>query len=113
MSGPLPAALASLEPYMAHWARATEYERMAARISATPAQIKSFYDAALHVLPDLLTRIDAYPVGAVPDEAKPLLYIALSLAEVAPNVEFYKCSPGVPFAFDETRLRADHGVVPG
>ena len=50
MSGPLPAALASLEPYMAHWARATEYERMAARIAATPAQIKSFYDAALHVL---------------------------------------------------------------
>ena len=101
----------SLTQFMAKWAKPTEYERSAARRSSTPEELKEFYDEAVKQLPAILKKVDEYPLGGIPDDTKPLFYIALSLAEITPNVEFYKCSPGVPFAFEESRLIGDHCAI--
>ena len=100
-----------LNPLLGKWAKPTEYERAAARRNSSPAELKAFYDDAVPHLPGILKKIDEYPMGEIPDAVKPLFYIALSLAEIAPNVEFYECNPGIPFAFDESRLIGDHCAV--
>lgn len=46
-----------------------------------------------------------------PPQAR-LLYLTLSLAEVAPHVELYRGDPRVPYSFEEERFVADHGAVP-
>jgi hypothetical protein len=101
----------ALTPFMSKWAKATEYERSAVRRSSTPQELQAFYDGAVPHLPAILKKVDEYPIGQIPDDVKPLFYIALSLAEITPNVEFYECSPGVPFAFEETRLIGDHCAI--
>ena len=100
-----------LSPYFAKWAQPTEYGRSDARRASTPEELKAFYDASVPHLPAILKKVDQYPVGQLPDDVKPLFYIALSIAEIAPNVEFYDNSPGVPFAFEESRLIGDHCAI--
>jgi hypothetical protein len=106
----LPKEFADLEPFAAQWALATEDARAAARRAATPAELQSFYDAILRRLPEILKRVDAYPMNKVEGQDLPLFHMALSLTEVAPHVEFYKCDPNVPFAFKETRMFGTHAA---
>ncbi len=101
----------ALTPFFEKWAKPTEYGRSDARRSSTPLELKAFYDASVPHLTDILKTVDEYPVGQIPADVKPLFYIALSLAEIAPNVEFYENSPGIPFAFDESRLIGDHCAI--
>ncbi|MBY0510279.1 MAG: hypothetical protein K2P94_09005 [Rhodospirillaceae bacterium] len=107
-----PPEFSDLEPFAAKWAKATEDDRAAARRSATPAELQSFYDAALRRLPEILKRVDAYPLGEIEGKDQPLFHLALSLTEVAPHVEFYKCDPNVPYAFKETRMFGRHAATP-
>jgi hypothetical protein len=108
MTVSLPDGFADLQPFAAKWAKATEYERAAERRRATSEELKEFYDAALKRLPEILERADLYPLGAIDGADRDLFHIALSLCEVAPHVEFYRCDPQVPFAFDEHRLMGRH-----
>ena len=101
----------TLTPYFDKWAQPTEYGRSDARRASTPEELKAFYDASVPHLSAILKKVDEYPVGQLPDDVKPLFYIALSIAEIAPNVEFYDNSPGVPFAFEESRLIGDHCAI--
>jgi len=41
-----------------------------------------------------------------------LFRLALSLAEIAPHVEFYGSDPRVPFAFSEERMLGFHAGLP-
>ncbi|MEI9995313.1 MAG: hypothetical protein WDM91_12015 [Rhizomicrobium sp.] len=111
MTGILPQEFAELQPFAGKWAKPTEYERAAERRSATPEQLKAFYDAILLRLPDILERIDRYPLGEVTGGDRLLLHMALSLAEIAPHVEFYKSDPHVPFAFKEERMFGMHSGI--
>jgi hypothetical protein len=108
----LPEGFADLLPYADKWAKPTEYERTAERRMATPEQLNLFYDAALKRLPEILERIDRYPLGHVEGADQHLFHMALSLAEIAPHVELYKSNPQVPYAFNEERLRGFHCGVP-
>lgn len=108
----LPQEFPELQPYADKWAGATEDERAAARRSASPAELKAFYDAVIRRLPEILKRVDAYPLGKVAGADQHLFHMALALAEVAPHVEFYKCNPAVPFAFAETRMFGTHAATP-
>jgi hypothetical protein len=107
----LPHELADLTPFVAKWAKPTEYERAAARRSAAPEELDAFYQAVLPRLPVILERVDAYPLGAVKGVDRVLFHLALALAEVAPHVEFYKSNPNVPFAFREDRMFGVHSGI--
>lgn len=104
---------ASLEPFMADWALATENERRAKRKASTKAELKSFYDAMLPHMEKLLDLADEYPLGKMAPEVERLFFMALSLAEVAPHIELYGGNPNVPFSFTEERLIAEQGDVRG
>ncbi|PWR19515.1 hypothetical protein [Zavarzinia aquatilis] len=104
----LPKAFETLTPFLA-WAQPTQDGRQQMRINASTGELRAFYDAALPLLPRILTYVDQFPLGQLPEEARPVYWMALSLAEVAPHVELYKGDPRVPFSFDEARFVAEHG----
>lgn len=104
----LPAEFADLAPYLG-WALPTADERYVRRRSSTREELKAFYDAVAPRIEALLAAVDAYPLGALPESHRALFAIALSLAEVAPHIELYGGSPGVPYAFEEGRFVAIHG----
>ncbi len=112
MSIALPEEFAALGPFADKWALATEYERAAQRRRSTPAELKSFYDAALPLVPAILEHADRYPLGKIEGVDQTLFHIALSLVEIAPHVEFYGLDPHVPFAFSEERLVGVHCAQP-
>ena len=100
----LPADFADLEPF-ADWAQATETERNHKRIDGTQAGIEAFANAMLPRLDAICTYLDAYPPDAMPEDARRLYFMLLSVAEVAPSVEGYH-APTVPYGYDSRRFRA-------
>jgi hypothetical protein len=108
----LPPEFSELQPFAEKWAFPTEDERAAARRSSRPEELKSFYDAMMIRLSEILERVDRYPLGKVEGADSHLFHMALSLAEIAPHVEFYKLNPNVPFAFSETRMIGTHSSAP-
>ncbi|MFG1478794.1 hypothetical protein V5F53_08995 [Xanthobacter sp. V4C-4] len=111
MTETLPADFQVLAPFAA-WALSTQDARQHKRITSTKAELKAFYDAVLPELPRILSYVDQFPLGQVAPEAKPVFWMALSMAEVAPHVELYRGDPQVPHAFDEARFVAEHGHIP-
>lgn len=107
----LPANFAVLEPFVATWAKGTGKQRHVARLHATTAELQSFYDAILPQMRDLLAALDQYQLGQLPEELRKLYWLSLSFAEVAPHIELYKGSVGVPYAFAEERFVYETGDV--
>ncbi len=109
MSGILPENYQDLEPFAADWCLDTQDARQRKRRASTPEELRSFYAAIMPRISDILEEVDRFPVGQIPTSHRPLFSLALSLTEVAPNVELYAGSPAVPHAFEESRMKARHG----
>ncbi|HZU62240.1 MAG TPA: hypothetical protein VFF98_01045 [Novosphingobium sp.] len=96
----------------AEWALDTPDERHRARLASTPARLEAFYNGILPWLEKILEELDRFPLGALPESHHALFNLAFAVIEVAPHVELYRSSPGVPFAFEELRFVAAHGGQP-
>jgi hypothetical protein len=101
----LPDQFKELEPFLEAWALPTRAERHRKRLSSTMQEIQSFYDAILPRMEKIISCLNQYPLDAMPEEARNLYYLALSLAEVAPAVELFK-QPAVVDGFDPARFIA-------
>ncbi len=100
----LPEEWKDLERFGA-WALPTETERSEKRLSSTMEEISEFY-AAMHArMNAILPHLSRCDVNEMPEDAKQLLYLALSLAEIAPAVEWYN-QPTVIDGFDRRRYRS-------
>ncbi|MEK7943678.1 hypothetical protein WKR98_02940 [Pigmentiphaga sp. YJ18] len=109
MNANLPKEFEMLEPLVAEWALPTQNQRQVRRKAATRGELQYFYDNMLPRMPAILRHVDTYPLGELPEDAARLFSLALSMAEVAPHIELYGGSPGVPYAFEESRFVAEHG----
>ena len=105
----VPAGFEALGAF-ARWNLATADERYKARREATSEDLRAFYDGVLPHIEAILDACDAYPLGELPESHRSIFNIALSMAEIAPHVEFYRGAPGVPYAFEEARFVAVHGA---
>jgi hypothetical protein len=112
MTNRLPEEFAALERFVDTWSLETQDERQARRLASSSADIQEFYDAMVPFIPRIMTVVDAYPLGELAPSLHSLFALALSLAEIAPHIELYRGSIGVPHAFKETRFVAKHGGVP-
>ncbi|MCE2486128.1 MAG: hypothetical protein J4F42_11490 [Desulfurellaceae bacterium] len=91
-----------LEAY-GDWALATESERTAKRVSSPMPAIQAFYDALLPRLEACAAYLDQFPVDDMPPDARRLLWLTLSLMEVANAVELYK-QPRLSNGFEIARF---------
>ncbi|MDQ8934333.1 hypothetical protein [Acinetobacter rudis] len=107
----LPADFKALEPLLTTWALGTAKQRHMQRLNSSSEQLAQFYNAILPEMRNILALLDQYPLGQLPEELYPLYWLSLSFAEVAPHIELYKGSVGVPFAFEETRFIYESGDV--
>lgn len=89
-----PPEFADLEPYAA-WSLRTEAERYAKRLSSTMDELQAFYDAAFPRLEAVVAHLDGLELGALPEEATRLLWLAYSLVNVSFPVEVWR-QPRVP-----------------
>lgn len=98
----LPAPFADLEP-LAGWALATEGQRARKRRDSTMQEIRAVYEAVLPRMEAIIDYLNPLPLDNLPDDAQRLLYLTLSLAEVAPAVELFN-QPLVTDGYDPERF---------
>ena len=90
----LPAEFADLEPFAA-WCLEFERERYAKRLASSMPEMQAFYDAAFPRLEAAMDYLDQFPLDALPDDAKHLLWLCYSLINVSFPVEVWR-QPYVP-----------------
>lgn len=101
----LPDQFKDLEPFVGAWARPTSAERQRKRLSSTMEEIQAFYDAILPRMGAIIEYLNQFPLDDMPEDAKRLSYLTLSLAEIASAVELFG-QPGVVDGFDPARFIA-------
>ncbi|WP_322102268.1 hypothetical protein [Paraburkholderia sp. J41] len=108
----LPAGFESLAPFVPTWALATETERNAQRHAVGMEAILAFRDAILPQVDDVVGYLNGHALATLDEhpEAMTLMYLLLSLAEIAPAIEFYN-QPAVIDGYDSARFRADESFV--
>ena len=84
----LPATFPGLESFL-DWGLETEAERTHKRQTSEMAEIQAFYDAMLPQMKDITAYLNQFSLEAMPSNARQLMYMALSLAEIAPAVELF------------------------
>jgi hypothetical protein len=102
----LPEPFADLEPFLG-WSLPTEKERQQRRVSSSMGAIQAFYDVILPRMNGIIDYLDQFPLNAMPADARRLLDMAFSLAEIAPAVEQFK-QPSVADGYDATRFVPTH-----
>lgn len=105
---PLPESFSDLAPF-ADWCLDTQDARQLKRRNSSTEQLRAFYAAMTPRMRDILKEVDQFPLGTLPESHRGLFSLALSFAEVAPNIELYGGSPSVPYAVEESRMKARHG----
>jgi len=101
----LPSEFAALQPFV-HSALPTETARNHHRHESSADEIEAFATAMLAHFDAIVARLNEFPLDAMPEQWRPLYWMLLSLAEVAPAVEFYH-GPQVPDGYDTRRFVAD------
>jgi hypothetical protein len=105
----LPPPFTDLEPLAEKWSLATQNQREARRRTSTPTEIRALYDSLLPRMDAILDYLNQSSLESMTAEARRLLYLTFSLAEVAPYVECYGSNPWIPDSFEDTRMAAVHG----
>lgn len=108
----LPEPFSNLECWVQRWALDTQNAREQTRRASSSADLQAFYDAMVGEMEAIIGHLNGFPLDAMPPPQARLLYLTLSLAEVAPHVELYRGDPRVPYSFEEERFVAEHGAVP-
>jgi hypothetical protein len=90
----LPAQFSDLEPFSG-WCLEFERQRYAQRLASTMDELQAFYDAAFPRLEAAMEHLDQYPLDALPDDARHLLWLCYSLVNVSFPVEVWR-QPRVP-----------------
>ena len=103
----LPESFQDLEPFAAAWSLATERDRNRKRLSSSMEEIQAFYEAILPRMEAVIAYLNQLPLDSMTVDAQRLMYLTLSLAEVAPAVELFK-QPGVVDGYDASRFVPVH-----
>ena len=85
----LPELFLALEPYLA-WSLPSERERIAKRIATPMDEIIEFHGEISLRLEEIIIYLNQYPYASMPEDAKRLCDMALSLVEISNLVEMYK-----------------------
>jgi hypothetical protein len=100
----LPQGFESAERYLRGWVLPDSAARSMKRQTSTMEEIRAFYDTMLPIAGAAADYLREYNLGSLPPEGERLLKLMLSLAEIAPAVEWYN-APKVYDGFDIGRVR--------
>lgn len=112
MSNLLPEKFSELEFLVDTWCLRTERARNNRRVSSKMAELRTLYEAMLPRMEEILNFLSRFELGGLPEDVERLFLLTLSMAEVAPAVEFYG-SPRVPDTFGAERFEFEHDAMSG
>jgi len=98
----LPSGFADLEQFL-QWALPTSAERNRERLASSMDEITAFYNALLPRLEEVLAYLDQFSLQEMPHDARRLMFLTLSLAEVSIAVELFH-EPKVTGGCDPARF---------
>jgi hypothetical protein len=101
-SSQLPEGFQDLEKFAA-WSLPSERERNRKRLSSSMPEIQELYDALVPRMEAIIGYLNQQPLDNMADDARRLFHLSLSLAEIAPAVEFYQ-QPDVIDGFPPDRF---------
>lgn len=101
----LPSGFEDLEGFARDWALATESERRRKRQTTDMKATRAYYDRMTERVGDILGYLNEMDLHALPADARNLLHMTLSLAEVGLAVEIYR-QPAVTDGFPADRFRS-------
>jgi hypothetical protein len=104
----LPAEFAALEPFM-EWAIPSMEGRIEKRRTASFANAQAFYDVIFPRIAGILDYLDRFDLNDMPDDARRLSWLALSLVEISPAIEMFG-QMRVPNAERQHHLPMHHAV---
>ena len=81
-----PPDLAALDAYIGTWGKSTRSERAGVRLHSSIAEIRSFHDAMLPHLQELITFLDQFPPADIPESYRPLAATVLAMCEIENSV---------------------------
>ena len=99
----LPEPFKDLEDLARVWSLPTETERSAQRNRSSREQLAALNDSLLPRIEAVFAYLDQFNLDSLPDDAKRLLFLTLSLAEIAPMLHFYNGEPPA-HVLDSSRL---------
>lgn len=105
----LPAKFQHLNSFI-EWSLETETERNIKRHESTMDEIRAFADVMVENVDMIVAHLESLDPETLPDEEKALMSMLLSLAEVAPAIEFYS-QQAVVDGYDPRRLQANESFV--
>ena len=79
----LPERFAALQPFVERWALATERDRYHRLHSVGLDELRSFYEAVLPRLDEILDHLDRWSVQALPAAERTLFDLAMTFSETA------------------------------
>jgi hypothetical protein len=85
------------------WSLPTESERGAKRRASSMQELEAFYAGMMARMSEVLPHLEQSSARDIPVETERLLYLTLSLAEVAPAVELF-AEPTVSYGYDVARF---------
>jgi len=110
MNTQLPQGFSDLEQFV-EWALPSSTERNRKRRASSMDEINPFYDAMLPRLEQILAYLDQFSLREMPQDARRLLYLSLSLAEVTIAVELFH-EPKVTGGCDPERFVVAREINP-
>lgn len=106
----LPICFSDLEQF-AQWALPTSTERNRKRLGSSMDEINALYNALLPRLEEILAYLDQFSLEEMPQDARRLLFLSLSLAEVSIAVELFH-EPKVTGGCDPARFVVTRDLNP-
>jgi hypothetical protein len=106
----LPSGFSDLEQF-AEWSLPTSAERNKKRLGSSMDEITSLYNALLPRIGGILAYLDQFSLQEMPQDARRLMFLALSLAEVSIAVELFH-EPKVTGGCDPARFVVVHDPNP-
>ena len=81
-----------LQEFIDEWGHADAHQRLNKRSNADFSDIKRFYDAVVPCLGEIIGFLNGFPVDDIPEEYKPLAWMALAACEVDDPVNVWNSS---------------------
>ena len=86
----LPTPFSEWERFAEKWCKPREDERWDERIASSFAEVKDLYDTLMPRAEEAISYCDQYPLDAMPDDVKNLVYLLCSLIEASFPAECWK-----------------------
>jgi hypothetical protein len=81
-----------LSGFVDNWGLESAHERLQKRSAADLSDLKVFYDAVTPRLEEIIEFLNQFPVNEIPQQFKPIAYMALAICEVDDAINVWKSS---------------------